>query len=160
MRTFRLTSLLVSALFVLVAGLASTAVAQDAPLIVFGDMVYGHENPPEGLSCTLNNRFSHDQMVVWRFKVIDPSTGIDMDDSELASVVLTLADGQDFAMSFGEHPPGDPTDAYWTASWVIPSDYPTGVLDYTVVATDDDGRSGEMIGFPIESSTLTIVAAE
>lgn len=158
MRRFALAPTLIA----LVAALAllGSATAQEAPLIVFGDMVYGHENPPEGRSCTLNNRFTHEQMVVWRVKVVDPATGVEMDDAELDDVELRLADGEAFEMTFGEHPPGDPTDAYWTASWTIPADYPTGVLDYTVVATAADGRTGELIPFPIESSTLTIVAAE
>lgn len=149
-------------LIALVAALAllGSAAAQEAPLIVFGDMVFGHVNPPEGRACTLNNRFTHEQMVVWRVKVIDPATGVEMDDAELDTVELRLADGQVFEMSFGEHPPGDPTDAYWTRFWTIPADYPTGVVEYTVVATAADGRTGELIPFPIETSTLTIVAAE
>lgn len=153
---------LVPTLIALVAALAlfGSALAQEAPLIVFGDMVYGHENPPEGRSCTLNNRFTHEQMVVWRVKVVDPASGVEMDDAELDTVELRLADGETFELTFGEHPPGDPTDAYWTTSWTIPTGYPTGVLDYTVLATAPDGRTGELIPFPIESSTLTIVAAE
>ena len=69
MRRFALAPTLIA----LVAALAlfGSALAQEAPLIVFGDMVYGHENPPEGRSCTLNNRFTHEQMVVWRVKVVE-----------------------------------------------------------------------------------------
>ncbi len=142
------------------AAVLGTAAAQEAPLIVFGDMVYGHENPPEGQSCTLNNRFAHEQMVVFRNKVIDPATGVEMDDAELEGVELRLADGQSFEMTYGDHPPDESTDAYWTASWVVPADYPTGVLDYTVVATAADGRTGELIPVMIDSSTLTIIAAQ
>ena len=140
----------------LFAGALATAWAQ-APLVVFGDMVYGHENPPEGASCTLNNRFLPGQMVVFRIRVLDPMDGSDMDDATLASVELQLADGQTFAMTFGEHPPREPVDAYWTAGWVIPDGYPSGVLEYTVVATALDGRVGELITFPIDTSTLTIL---
>lgn len=155
LRTVRNRTALVLAATLVACGLA-VGWAQ-APLIVFGDMVYGHENPPEGASCTLNNRYSPGQMVVFRIRVLDPMDGTDMDDTELETVELQLADGQTFAMTFGEHPPRAPTDAYWTVGWTVPEGYPSGVLEYTVIATGLDGRVGELNMFPIESSTLTIL---
>lgn len=142
--------------------LSGAAFAQDGdvPLIVFGDMVIGHVNVEENRTCTLNNRYLPGQMVVWRVEVVDPSTGEEMNAEQLSEVELQLADGQTFEMHYGEHPPEEPTDAYWTASWTIPEDYPTGVVDYTVVATGEDGRVGELNKFPIETSTLTVVASE
>lgn len=150
---------LVLAGLVAVSG-AAWAQNDDVPLIVFGDMVIGHVNVEESRTCTLNNRFRPGQMVVWRIEVVDPTTGEEMNADQLSEVELQLADGQTFEMQYGEHPADEPTDVYWTAFWNIPEDYPSGVVDYTVVATAEDGRTGELNKFPIETSTLTVVAPE
>ena len=125
-------------------------------LVVVGDMVIGGENN-EGATCVLASRFLHEQQVVWRAKVVDPVTNAELTDMELTSVEVTLIDGQVFEMEFGEHPPREPVDSYWTTNWVIPADYPSGIVDFTVMATHSDGRTGELVSFPIEASMLTIL---
>ena len=146
----------VATAFALVFG---SAFAQDsAPLVIVTDIVQGHENAPEGATCTPNNRFTHEEQIVWRTKVIDPMTGASMTDADLEYVRVVLPDGQMFDMAFGPHPRNEPVDEYWTVDWVIPLDYPTGVLDYTVEAQANDGRTGMFVMFPIEASMLTIVS--
>jgi hypothetical protein len=132
------------------------AMAWAQNLVVLGDMVIGHENY-EGTTCVLTNRFLHEQQVVFRAKVVDPMTSAELSDAELTSVAVTLVDGQVFEMEYGEHPPREPVDGYWTAAWVIPADYPSGVVDFTITATAADGRTGDLITFPIEASLLTIL---
>ena len=138
-----------------------TAVAQDAAnLVVMGDIVIGREGLAEeelSSTCTLTSRFEHEQQVVWRIKVIDPVTGAELTDEDLDSVEVLLVDGQVFEMEFGEHPPRDPVDAYWTVNWVIPADFPSGIVDYTIEARASDGRVGELVTFPLDASWLTII---
>lgn len=135
------------------------ALAQDeAPLVIVTDIVQGHENAPEGATCTPNNRYTHEEQIVWRTKVIDPQTGEPMSDAELEYVRVVLPDGQAFDMSFGPHPRNEPVDEYWTVDWIVPLGYPTGVLDYTIETQANDGRTGMFVMFPIESSMLTIVS--
>ncbi len=136
---------------------AGFAMAQDAPLVIVTDMVQGHENAAEGTTCTLNNRYQHEQQVVWRTKVVDPMTGEFMDDSMLESVTVVMPDGEVFEMAYGGHPGREPVDYYWTYDWVVPLGYPTGVVDFTVEAVANDGRTGLFVMFPIEGSMLTIV---
>lgn len=133
-----------------------------APLLVTGDFVQGHENAPEGQTCVANNRYLPGQQIVWRLKVVDPETGQLMDDQALESVTVTLVDGQVFEAKYGGHPHSDPVDFYWTTSWSIPEDYPSGIVDFTVSAKASDGRTGnnETVKFPIESSMITILPAE
>lgn len=152
----RLRTLAVSAaLALLVAG---TAWAQDgANLIIVTDIVAGHENNTQELTCVATSRFQHEQQIVWRTKVIDPETGERMADDALESVEVVLPDGQRFTMEYGPHPRDEPVDAYWTVDWVIPADYPSGVLNYTVEAVAADGRTGDLVMFPIETSMLTIL---
>jgi hypothetical protein len=153
-------------------GRIATAGAQDASstppgevaneLIVYGDIVQGAKNIPEDQqadrSCVLSSRFPRNSEIVWRVRVIDPETRGAMDDTMLDKVEVALSDGQVFAMHFGPHPgpPRPAQDYYWTVSWVIPVDYPTGTLNYTVTATDPQGRTGQFTPFPIAPSLPTI----
>jgi hypothetical protein len=50
-----------------------------------------------------------------------------------------------------------PPHNLWTGFWVVADDAPTGVLSYTVTATDKFGRSASFIPFPYANSQLTIV---
>lgn len=138
--------------------LSGTSFAQDGQsLIIVTDIVQGHENAPEGTTCTPNNRFAPNEQIVWRTKVIDPATGQEMGEDQLESVTVVMPDGQQFEMEYGPHPSRDPIDDYWTVDWVIPADYPSGIVDYRVEAVDTEGRTGTFVMFPIESSMLTIV---
>lgn len=136
--------------------MAGVAFAQQG-LIVLDSVVMGHENNTDELTCVQASHFQHEQQVVWRVKVIDPATSEPMSDADLDSVVITLPDGETFDMAYGGHPHDDPLDSYWTANWVIPADYPSGTVDYTITATAADGRTGDLITFPIPASILTIL---
>jgi hypothetical protein len=143
---------------VLVALLTGTAWAQQAEnLIIVHDIVIGHENNTRENTCVLTNRFRHEQQVVWRIKVIDPLTGEEMGDDALQSVEIMMPDGQVFEAEFGPHPARDPVDDYWSFDWMVPPDYPTGIVNYTIEAVTNDGRTGEMVVFPIPASMLTII---
>lgn len=131
-------------------------------LIVYADIVQGGQNLPEEQrperSCVLNSRFPRNSQLVWRARVIDPETGEPMDDTMVSNVEVVLSDGQTFEMEYGPHPPAPnpPRDSYWTAAWLIPKDYPTGTLGFTITAETDDGRMGEFQPFDIPSSLPTV----
>ena len=59
----------------------------------------------------------------------------------LKGIVVELADGRKLPARYGGHPPRTPTDFFWTSAWMIPQDYPTGSLGYSITATDLDGNS-------------------
>ena len=127
---------------------------------VAADIVWGPLNIPDEERatqvCVLGNRFPRNSEIVWRARVIDPVTGEGMGDEELSSVVVELSDGQTLDMRFGPHPRENPNDFFWTVSFDIPVDYPTGTLNYEIVATANDGRTGRFLQFDVESSLLTI----
>lgn len=145
-------------------GRFSHAGAQDPnALFVYADTVMSGKNLPadqtDEKDCVLNNRFPRNSQVVWRSRVIDPATGTTMDDTVLDKLEVTLGDGQVFAMKYGGHPSKQPRDFYWTAPWLIPKDYPTGTVVYSVKATAKDGRTGEYKPFDIPTSMLTVTDA-
>ncbi|MHB1415533.1 MAG: hypothetical protein ACYC1C_09785 [Chloroflexota bacterium] len=143
---------------------ATPAAAQGAPaasnLFLMVDTVQGSTNLPADAkatqSCVLNNRFPRNSQVVWRGRVFDPQTGELMDDKALSKVEIQLGNGQMIAMHYGSHPKDPPGEAYWTGSWVIPTDQATGTLDYKVVAESADGRTGDFEPFQVPTSLLTV----
>jgi hypothetical protein len=106
-------------------------------------------------TCVQASRFAHNEEVVWRVKVIDPVTGKPMDDKTLASLKLKLPD-QTLELHYGGHPKSTPVDFFWTIGWDVPAGYPTGTVDYTLVATAKDGRTGEYNQFKVALAMLTV----
>lgn len=131
-------------------------------LIVVGDTVRGTKNLTDEektfLGCVQQNRFAPDQQIVWRFKAMDPMTAKAMDDKQLKSFAVTLPDGKDQAMKYGEHPKGSGV-WFWTTSYVVPKDYPTGAFNFKAVATDQAGRTGQFEQFNVASAMLQIIPA-
>jgi hypothetical protein len=109
-----------------------------------------------GAVCVNLSQFPRNSEVVWRARVIDPVTGEELGDDDLDSVEVNLGDGQTFEMRYGPHPRDNPTDFFWTTSWDIPADYPTGTVDWEVVASGSDGSTGSYAPFDVAPSLLTI----
>lgn len=138
----------------------TTAVSVQQPLVIQADTVSGPLNIPEeergSAVCVQQSRFARNSEIVWRARVIDPVTGEELSDEALSSVVVNLGDGQTLEMRYGPHPRDNPTDSFWTTSFDIPEDYPTGTLDYEVVATASDGRTTSFKPFDVAPSLLTV----
>lgn len=142
------------------ADTTTTTQAAVTNLGLAADIVWGPLNIPDEERatqvCVLGNRFPRNSEIVWRARVSDPVTGEGLGDEKLSSVVVELGDGQVLDMRYGPHPRENPNDFFWTASFDVPVDYPTGTLDYEIVATGVDGRTGTFRQFDVESSLLTI----
>jgi hypothetical protein len=136
-------------------GMAPLAQAQvSKPLFIAADMVTGPVG--SGPICVLRSQFMRKESVAWRIRVQD-ATGKELDDKSLKSLVVELSDGQKFPARFGGHPPKDPTDHLWSTSWSIPEDYPTGSLNYKVVATAEDGTTQSWEPPNVKPSLLTVI---
>lgn len=129
-------------------------------LFIDADTVLGPENLTEAefpsKVCVQWSRFAHNEDVVWRVKVFDPLTGEPMDDTMLASVQVILPD-QTFDLHYGPHPRDNPLGYFWTTSWVVPEGYPDGVVNYTIEATANDGRTGTWEQFEVAAANLTVL---
>jgi hypothetical protein len=108
-------------------------------------------------TCVQANRFAHNEDIVWRVKVFDPLTGEPMDDTLLASVTVVMPD-QELDLHYGPHPRDNPLGFFWTTSWVVPEGYPEGVINYTIEATANDGRTGTWEQFEVAAANLTVTA--
>lgn len=159
-----LAALSIGALGILAVGpVVNAQDASGAPgqgfLFIDSDIVLGPKNLTEEekptKTCVQGNRFAHNEDIVWRVKVIDPLTGQPMDDTTLASVEVALPT-EPLSMHYGGHPKDTPVDFFWTTSWVVPEDYPTGVVEYTITATALDGRVGTWEQFGVSLAQLTV----
>jgi hypothetical protein len=133
-----------------------------ARLFFEGDMVRGNQDGAPGPGCVLTNQFKRLEKVVWRVRVLDPS-GNSLDEKGLKSLTVELPDGQKLAGRFAPRPParlGPATDHFWTATWIIPSAYPSGTFAYKVVATDSEGRSHTWEPFKRAPSQLQVIPGE
>jgi hypothetical protein len=147
------------------ASVAESTPPSSAPvglvLLLDVDTVMGPTNLTEAelptKTCVQANRFAHNEDIVWRVKVFDPLTGEPMDDTLLASVTVVMPD-QEFELHYGPHPRDNPLGFFWTTSWVVPEGYPDGVINYTIEATANDGRTGTWEQFEVAAANLTVTA--
>lgn len=152
-----LSAILVSAA---VLGLSGPALAASPHLFISGDMV---TSPPDDVTtvadCVLASQFKHGMGVVFRVRVQDP-TGAAVTDKDLKSLVVDLSSGQTIKLKYGGHPHKDPVDHFWSASWKIPADFPSGSMSYKVVATLPDGTTQDWKPFAVKTSQLTILPGD
>jgi len=130
-------------------------------LFLDADTVLGPKNLTDeekpAKTCVQASRFAHNEQVVWRVKVFDPLTGQQMDDEDLQSVSVSLP-GETLDLHYGGHPSSDPLGFFWTTSWVVPEDYPEGIINYTIDAVGADGRTGSWEQFEVGAANLTVTA--
>lgn len=153
------------------AAKASTP-AQSAPvvakfLIITGDTIRGQLGlndvekniGPGGIHCTQQSRFPQGGRIVWRMKVIDPTTGKYLDDKALASVTITYPDGKTDKLAYGGHggTKDAPQDYLWAVGYTVPVDYPTGAFNYKIEAKSVEGATGTFEPFKVAAAMLTIV---
>jgi hypothetical protein len=130
-------------------------------LIVVADTTSGSigitDEEKAAFSCVQKNRFPQGEPIVWRVKVYSTATGKPMDDKQLKSVVITLPDATTKDLKFGPHPKGKTDDYFWTTSFKIPADYPTGAFKYKLVAISLEGTTGTYDQFNVASSLLQVI---
>ncbi len=129
----------------------TTAAPARLAYAVVVDVVRGHTDPT-GPTCVQTGLFKQGELVVWRAEVRDAATGRKIGDdgkniAEIAErglkVTAYLENGPSFHMKYDKHPPnakaGELVSYFWTTSWPIPADYPTGTVRWWVIATDKTG---------------------
>ena len=133
-----------------------TLTAQPAgKLIVYGDIAL-FQPPGHPENCILRNRFKRGEPVGWRMFVADPQTGNREESAQLVVHVNYAGKTLDIPMRY-RATAAQPERQFWVAKWIVPADAPTGIVRYTVTATDKNGRTGEFKPFEVQASQLTIV---
>lgn len=96
------------------------------------------------VACTPSSAFIRGQRIVWRFEVVDMSTGKRLTDADSPTVKVKLPNGDEATGRFSQRAGGSVPDApwMWSANWDVPLDFPLGGIDYTINVTTKDGRTG------------------
>jgi len=130
--------------------------ARPGRLIVYGDVTLFLGKPGLPGNCALQSRFKRGEPVGFRMTAFDSETG-KMEPSAQFVVHLTYAGkSQDLPMRY-RATVKQPEREFWVAKWIVPADAPTGIVRYTVTATDKYGRTGEFKPFVVDDSQVTIV---
>lgn len=107
------------------------------------------------VACIQSGVFKRGMKMVVRFEVLDTKTGKRITDRDGAIVKLVLPHGEDVLgrWTIRGSTAALPDSAWmWDTSWDIPPDYPVGSLDYRIVVTTKDGRTGTFIP-PIQKTS-------
>jgi hypothetical protein len=134
-------------------------------LVIWGDLAL-FSVPTDPDNCILTNRFKKGQKIGFRMTAHDGGSG-EIENSAVLTAHLTYSGRTvDVPMRWrGAAGPTAPAPRgylrspveLWTGSWTVPNDASTGVLKYTVTATDRFGRTASFTPFSAEASQLTIV---
>jgi hypothetical protein len=95
------------------------------------------------ISCTPSGAFARGQRIVFRYDIVDLSTGIRLNDKDGSVVKVVLPNGDESTGRFGQRGGGSVPGApfMFSSNWDIPLDYPLGGIDYKIVITAKDGRT-------------------
>ena len=95
------------------------------------------------VSCILSGAFARGQRIVFRYDIVDLSTGIRLNDKDGSTVKVVLPNGDEAAGRFGQRGGGRVPGApfMFSSNWDIPLDFPLGGIDYKIVITAKDGRT-------------------
>jgi hypothetical protein len=95
------------------------------------------------IACTPSGAFARGQRIVFRYDIVDLSTGIRLNDKDGSVVKVVLPNGDEAAGRFGQRGGGSVPGApfMFSSNWDIPLDYALGGIDYKIVITAKDGRT-------------------
>lgn len=95
------------------------------------------------ISCTASGAFARGQRIVFRYDIVDMTTGIRLNDKDGSVVKVVLPNGDEsvgrFTQRGGGRTPGAPFT--FSSTWDVPMDYPLGGIDYKIVIATKDGRT-------------------
>jgi outer membrane murein-binding lipoprotein Lpp len=96
------------------------------------------------ISCVPNSVFKRGQRIVWRFEIIDTTSGVRVTDKDEATIKIKLPNGDEATARWSQRAGGRVPDApwMWNATWDVPLDSPLGSLDYSIAISTKDGRTG------------------
>jgi len=100
------------------------------------------------IPCIQSGVFKRGMRLVFRFEVLDTSTGKRVTDKDGATVKVRLPHGEEVAARWAIRGAAAalPDSAWmWDASWDIPPDYPVGRFDYSIAIAAKDGRTATFI---------------
>jgi hypothetical protein len=96
------------------------------------------------LGCVQQNVFKRGMKMVFRMEFYDMAAGKRVTPQDQAIVKVKLGSGEEMPLRFSRRGgPSGPPDApwQWVTAWHIPTDYPLGSVDYSVLLTAQNGET-------------------
>lgn len=100
------------------------------------------------VACVQSGVFKRGMRVVFRFEILDTSTGKRITDKDGAAIKVRLPHAEEMTARWSVRGGANalPDSAWmWVVPWEIPPDYPLGTLDYSILITAKDGRTAAFI---------------
>jgi len=107
--------------------------------------------------CVQSGVFKRGMRLVFRYEILDISTGKRVTDKDGATTKVRLQHGEELTARWLIRGSVNalPDSAWmWDVAWDIPPDYPVGSLDYTITVSTKDGRTGTFIP-PIQKTVTS-----
>jgi hypothetical protein len=107
--------------------------------------------------CVQSGVFKRGMRLVFRYEILDISTGKRVTDKDGATTKVRLQHGEELTARWLIRGSVNalPDSAWmWDVAWDIPPDYPVGSLDYTITVSTKDGRTGTFIP-PIQKTATS-----
>jgi hypothetical protein len=103
----------------------------------------GKSGVVSNIACTPSGTFARGQKIVWRYEIVDTSTGKRLTNLDGPTVKVLLPNGVEANGSFSQRAGGSIPGApfMWSSNWEIPLDYPLGAVAYSIQITTKDGKS-------------------
>jgi len=100
-------------------------------------------NVASTLACTPSTVFARGQRIVFRYDIVDLTTGIRLNDKDGSVVKIVMPNGDEAAGRFSQRGGGSVPGApfMFSSNWDIPLDYPLGGIDYKILIATKDGRT-------------------
>jgi hypothetical protein len=109
---------------------------------------------PDG---TVSNYFAPGSTVVFRSYAIDPKTRSMITAKMAKYFYVTIPNQPTVKFKYDPSALGASQGLPWTATWVVPSDYPQGTVAFKVLLKLESRRKGQFIQMPVSPAMLTIL---
>ncbi len=112
------------------------------PFTFYVETNTGHQTSEliQNPSCVVSSQFRRGTHLVWRFEVVDASTGKRVTSLDTPTIKVVLPTGQELTARYSKR--GGTGPWMWAAAWDVPRDYPLGALDYQITVKDKNGKTG------------------
>lgn len=100
----------------------------------------------------MNNRFKRGETVVFQVYAGDNKTGLAVTDKDAKYAYVTIPGAPNTTLAYSSANARFP----WSASWTIPSTYPTGLVGFKVLVKTKSKRYGSFVQIPVQTAQLTV----
>lgn len=136
--------------------LVPVAAAADIPFpaVHSGDVfVIAHTVTPDGV---MSSSFVPGNSVVFRAYAVDGKTHKVLAANAVKYFYVTIPNQPNVKLKWDPKAKGASGQYTWTGTWIVPADYPTGMVAFKVLVRSKTNRRGSFVQMPVASAQLTI----